>query len=198
MWKMRVVGIDLAGLETNPSGFAVLEDGEFETSLAYSDEQIIELCKSHGPDLVAIDAPLTLPRRGNLRKSDLSLIRRGLRVFPPTFAGMRKLTERGMRLAKKLRAKKIRVIEVHPRTSGLILFHAADRARWLAEMDRLGYGVRGGKSRHEIDAVMAAMTGLLHLRRKTEEVGARREGSIVIPKTGVLSPSTRSWRGWRC
>lgn len=178
---MKVAGIDLAGLATNPSGFAISEGRKLKTQLTYSDEQIIDLCIMTKPNLVAIDAPLSFPRRGNLRKADLSLIKRGLRVFPPTFGGMRSLTERGIRLAKKLRAKKISVIEVHPRTSGLVLFKTKDRARWMAKLKRKGFSIVGCESRHEIDAAMAAVTGILHLKRKTEEVGARREGTIVIP-----------------
>jgi len=178
---MKAIGIDLAGLETNPSGFAVLTNRNFKAQIVYSDERMISLCADEEPSVVAIDAPLGLPKRGNLRDADRSLIKRGLRVFPPTFAGMRKLTERGIILAKKLRARKIKVIEIHPRTSGLLLFNTSDRARWLAELKKMGLRFEGGKSAHEVDAMMAAMTGLLYLKGEAEKVGTQREGTIVIP-----------------
>ncbi|MCS7131383.1 MAG: DUF429 domain-containing protein, partial [Hadesarchaea archaeon] len=125
---MRVVGIDLAGTSTNPTGFASLQRRAFKTGLVYRDDEIIKLCERLSPAVIAIDAPLSLPERGNLRSADASLIHRGLRVFPPTFAGMRVLTSRGMRIASSLRAIGFRVIEVHPRTSGVILFGKADKA----------------------------------------------------------------------
>jgi hypothetical protein len=40
---------------------------------------------------------------------------------------------------------------------------------------------------HEIDAGIAALTGCLHLKRKTELIGNRKEGIIVEPKR-------RDWR----
>ncbi|MDI6642586.1 MAG: DUF429 domain-containing protein [Candidatus Hodarchaeaceae archaeon] len=178
---MKVIGIDLAGLATNPSGFAILVGRTFKTQLIYSDEQMIELCVKEKPDLVAIDAPLSLPKRGNLRDADLSLIKRGLRVFPPTFTGMRSLTARGILLTKKLRTRKIKVIEIHPRTSGITIFKTANRSQWRKKLKKMGFCLRGGKSRHELDAVLAAFTGTLHLRGKTEEIGKVGEGTIVIP-----------------
>ena len=185
---MKVVGIDLAGRVTNPSGFALLSDRKIETRLVYSDDEIIELCIRERPSVVAIDAPLSLPRRGNLRKADASLIKRGFRVFPPTFAGMRSLTLRGMRLAKELRAKKIRVIEIHPRTSGMLLFKTPNRERWTTKLRGEGWRFGESASEHEIDAAMAALTGALYLGEKTEGVGAPREGVITVPLSESRTP----------
>jgi predicted RNase H-like nuclease (RuvC/YqgF family) len=36
-------------------------------------------------------------------------------------------------------------------------------------------------TRHEIDAATAALTGYLHLKQKTELIGDRIEGYIVVP-----------------
>lgn len=180
---MKVVGIDLAGRANNPSGFALFSDRGLDVRLVYSDEEMIELCERERPVLIAIDAPLSLPRRGNLREADASLIKRGLRVFPPTFSGMRSLTERGMRLANEFRAKKFRVIEIHPRTSGVILFKSQDRRRWIDELGKRGWRLKGDESEHEVDATVAALTGVLHIQKKTEEVGAAKEGTIVIPRS---------------
>jgi predicted nuclease with RNAse H fold len=178
---MKTIGIDLAGRTTNPSGFAVLSGHTFKTQLVYSDNQIIDICTKERPVIVSIDAPLSLPARGNLREADASLIQRSLRVFPPTFAGMRLLTERGIRLAKKLRARKIRVIEIHPRTSGVVLFKTANRDQWIKKLMEMGFRFEGGDSRHEKDAALAALTGAIHIRGKTEEIGDLEEGTIVIP-----------------
>jgi len=186
---MKIIGIDLAGRPTNPSGFALLSGRTFKTQLVYSDKQMIDLCTQERPAIVSIDAPLSLPARGNLRNADISLIKRGLRVFPPTFAGMRSLTERGIRLAKKLRVRKIRVIEIHPRTSGMILFKTANRDRWAKKLGEMGFRFKGGNSRHEMDAALAALTGALHTRGKTEEIGDLQEGTIVIPLRQAALPA---------
>jgi hypothetical protein len=187
--SMKIIGIDLAGHTTNPSGFAVLSGHTFKTQLVCSDRQMIDLCMQEQPAIVSVDAPLSLPASGNLRKADASLIKRGLRVFPPTFAGMLSLTKRGVRLAKKLRARKIRVIEIHPRTSGVMLFNTPKRDLWIAKLKKMGFRFQGGKSRHEIDAALAALTGALYLRGKTEEIGSAKEGTVVIPLRQAASPA---------
>lgn len=182
---MITIGLDLAGLPSNPTGFTLLIDRKFETGLVYLDEEIVELCSRNRPALVAIDAPLSLPTSGNLRQADRLLIGRGLRVFPPTFAGMKKLTARGIRLAGELRGKGIKFIEIHPRTSGKILFETPKRQAWLSKLKRKRWTVGQNMSEHEADAVVAALTAWLHLRGMTEEIGADGEGTIVIPR-GLL------------
>ncbi|MEM2890163.1 MAG: DUF429 domain-containing protein [Candidatus Hadarchaeum sp.] len=179
---MKVIGIDLAGLETNPSGFAILVDKKFITQTLHTDEQILENCSAAKPLVVAIDAPLSFPKRGNLRVADLALIKSGFRVFPPKFGGMKSLTTRGMKLASKIKKANIDVIEVHPRTSGLIIFGTDDRKKWVEELKRRGYEFKGETSRHEIDAALAALTAFLYLEKRTEKIGTPNEGIIIIPR----------------
>lgn len=179
---MKVLGIDLAGKGANPSGLALFSGDEVETKLVKTDGEILELCRDECPALVAIDAPLSLPSEGNLRQADSQLIKRGHRVFPPTFGGMKLLTERGIRLAKKLRDRGFEVIEIHPRTSGKILFGTPEREIWVSELERMGLKLRPNISEHEIDGILAALTARLHLKGKTEEVGDSAEGVMVIPR----------------
>lgn len=179
---MKVLGLDLAGIDTNPSGFALLSNRRFRTGLIYSDDEIIELCAKNRPEVVAIDAPLSLPKSGSLRKADALLIGRGYRVLPPTLGGMRALTERGIRLADRLRTKAFGVIEIHPRTSGKILFGTQERRDWLFELKQQGWSIDARISEHEVDAAIAALTGALKLWGKTEEVGTPTEGIIIIPR----------------
>ena len=183
---VKVIGVDLAGRPTNPSGFALLSNRKISARLVYYNKEIVELCTRERPALIAIDAPLSLPRRGNLRTADAELIRRGLRVFPPTFAGMLSLTERGINLATELRTKSLQVIEIHPRTSGVLIFKTPDRRQWVIKLREKGVKLKESASEHEIDAAMAALTGALHLQRKTEEVGEAEEGTIVIPRRQLL------------
>lgn len=179
---MTIIGLDLAGLPSNPTGFALLIDRKFETDLVYLDEDIVKLCSRSPPALVAIDAPLSLPASGNLRQADRLLIERGFRVFPPTFASMKKLTTRGIRMAGELLGKGVKIIEIHPRTSGKILFGTSKRKAWLSKLRKKRWTVGQNMSEHEADAVVAALTAWLHLRRKTEEIGTAGEGIIIIPR----------------
>jgi predicted nuclease with RNAse H fold len=185
MRKVAVVGLDLAGVPKNPSGFALLSLGQIETCLLYSDAEIIERCVQTRPKVVAIDAPLSLPKSGGFRSVDKQLIKLGLRVFSPMFGGMKKLTVRGMKLASKLRSRGLEVIEIHPRTSGIVLFGSPDRAKWVSKLRRQGWRLKFGKSDHEIDAAVAALTGMFWVKKKAEEVGDKREGTIFIPR-GLL------------
>lgn len=67
---MLAVGLDLAGVETRPSGFCVLKDMKAETLLLYSDREIIAKIRDLKPEIIAVDAPLSLPAGRNLWKND--------------------------------------------------------------------------------------------------------------------------------
>lgn len=174
-----VAGLDLAGSERRPTGFAVLRGRRFSTGTLLTDRELLEFCEGCRPSLIAIDAPLNFPDEGSLRPCDRELISRGLRVFPPTFAGMRKLTERGIRISSLLRSAGLEVIEVHPRTSGVLIFGAPERSVWLRRLRLAGFRLDPA-SDHEVDAAISALTALLHLRGLTEVVGGE-GGAIVIP-----------------
>lgn len=180
---MKVVGLDLAGISSRPTGTAVAKNKKITTFLLHSDQEIISTCNEENPDVIAIDAPLSKPRKGGLRTCDRELISKGLRVFPPLFGGMKKLTSRGIKIAKKLRLQKHAVIEVHPRTSGRLLFGTSDREVWIRKLKNLGFNLEGVKTEHEIDAVLAAITGELHLKGKTDEIGKRAKIIVPLPKT---------------
>ncbi|QKQ99135.1 DUF429 domain-containing protein [Metallosphaera tengchongensis] len=101
-------GIDLA--VKRESAVAVMTGNLIEVQFLLADEEIINACEE--AKVVAIDAPLTY--KEGYREVDLLLVRRGLRVFPPSF--IKALTYRGMELSKSLNA-----IETHPTSSFKIL-----------------------------------------------------------------------------
>ena len=94
-----------------------------DTSLIYTDEEILSKIRQIDPKIVAIDAPLSLPpgrksleeRNGNhLRECDRELLKKGIKFFPVTLGPMRKLTERGMRLKKILEEENFITLEAYP------------------------------------------------------------------------------------
>ncbi len=123
-------GIDLAALPKNQTGACLFNDSRFACRTLHDDDEIIAFIEENHPHVVAIDAPLTLPRgrccfddsccgTRKIRECDRMLISRGYRVFPPGFSFMKQLTLRGKSLKEKLRGYEL--IEVHPRTSMRIL-----------------------------------------------------------------------------
>ncbi|MEM3696070.1 MAG: DUF429 domain-containing protein [Candidatus Bathyarchaeia archaeon] len=186
MKKSIIIGIDLAGTPKNPTGWALWKDKMVKTALVYTDEEILEGVLSHAPSIVAIDAPLRLPKEGILRKADKEMIRLGYRVFPPSLPAMKKLTLRAIKINKLILEKSYKIIEVHPTSTRKAL------SMPLKEWERIQIalqtlGVEGDiKTRpltsHEIDAVTAALTAYLHMQNLTEAIGDAEEGFIIVPK----------------
>ena len=191
---MIVVGVDLAGVENRPSGFCVLEGMNAKTCLLYTDEEILQKTRKLKPDVIAIDAPLSLPpgRKSieertdiHLRECDRELLKRGIKILPITLGGMRNLTQRGIKLRNILEAEGFRVIEVYPGGAQDVLGIPRKRRgkkNLLEGLKRLGIkGLRGRMSDHELDAVTSAFVGKLFLEGKSETLGDSERG-IVMPK----------------
>ena len=191
---MRVVGIDLAGVETRPTGFCIMEGMKVKTSLLYTDKEIIQEVKKAKPKIVAIDAPLSLPKGRksieekshiHLRECDRELLKRRIKFFPITLGPMRKLTKRGISLKQKLEKEGFKAIEVYPGGAQDIL----KIPRKQRGLEKLTLGLRKLKikgltkrmSDHELDAVTCAFVGKLFLEGKTETFGDPVKG-IVMPK----------------
>jgi predicted nuclease with RNAse H fold len=192
---MAIIGLDLAGVETRPTGFCILENMDASTFLVYNDEEIIKKIQETKPQLVAVDAPLSLPtgrksideRTGtHLRECDKELLRRRIRFFPVTLGPMRKLTCRGIRLKKILESKCFRVIEVYPGGAQDIL----GVPRKQKGLQNLRNGLKKLKIRgitdtmdgDELDAVTCAYVGRLYLEGKTVTYGTD-DQAIIMPNT---------------
>lgn len=194
-----VVGIDLAGSPRRPTGLCLLRGLRAETLVAFSDEQILDFVRQARPDLVPIDAPLSLPkgrrtihdRSGeHLRDCDRELLRRGIRFFPITLGPMRMLTERGLALKKKLRAMGYRAVECYPGAAqdvwGLPRQHR-DRQGLLSGLRKLGVrGLRKTATSDELDAATAALVGRWYLFG---------EGAMFGGRNGILIPAVTGTGG---
>jgi len=120
----RVVGLDLAGSPNRDTGACVMErPRRLRAAVLRSDREILEFVISSLPQLVVIDAPLSLPRGRktiedrsgpHLRECDRELLRRRIPFFPLTLGPMRMLTVRGMRIARALTRQGIPVVEGYP------------------------------------------------------------------------------------
>jgi predicted nuclease with RNAse H fold len=187
-----VVGIDLAGSPRRPTGVCVLRGMKAETHVALRDEEILHSISQAKPDLVPIDAPLSLPngrktihdRSGeHFRDCDRELRRRGIRFFPITLGPMRMLTERGLALKSKIETMGYRTVECFPGAAqdvwGIPRQHR-DLEGLRAGLKRLRVkGLADAATSDELDAVTAALVGRWFLLGRGEMLGG--EGGIAMP-----------------
>jgi len=148
------------------------------------------------PAIVAIDAPLALPRGRtslevpgppHLRACDRELLALGIRFFPLTLGPMRQLTARGIALASRLRDRGIPVIEAYPGGAQDVLGlprKGTGEERLRRAMVRFGFHGdvnRRGITHDELDAVACAYTGREHLAGRSLVLGTAEEAELVLP-----------------
>jgi len=198
-----VVGVDLRGKAHNPTGMASCRDGSVETAVLYEDAEILDWTVAHQPDLVSIDAPLSLPRGrltpfdddptrvscGIVRDAERRLWSRGIRVYPALIRHMQSLTSRGLRLAEALRARGVEVIESYPGAAQDVL--GIPRKGVAVELlgrglEDFGFALPKALTHDELDAVTSALVGYFYLANAYEGLGADDENYMIIPRPGTL------------
>ena len=152
------------------------------TELAYLD-----------PDLIMIDAPLTLPGvfwLGNgytdhfFRKCD-----RELRAMSPMFLGG--LTARAMQLQKYMNGMGSRMLETYPRKLAEIFElpmskygkKKADLPVLVGSLvEKLGVSINSSQisSWHHFDALLAFLSGIRHLEEQSLRFGIEEEGLVTV------------------
>lgn len=157
---MKVVGIDLAGKNENPTGFCLLDDSGSHIKLLFRDEEILREVDDSRPDCIAIDAPFWLPQ-GTWRPSDEKLLKRGFQPVSPLFPTMRILVLRAMSLVRTLKEKEYNVIEVFS--------SASERVLGLSKEPR--------KNKDEYDALLCALTAKAYLEGRYEDLDG-----VIIPR----------------
>jgi predicted nuclease with RNAse H fold len=193
-----IVGIDLAGSEKRPTGFCILHDLNSKCCILYTDREILENVQKVKPKVIAIDAPLSLPKGRksleekcniHLRKCDKELISMKIKFFPITLGPMRMLTKRGIRLRRILEKKGFKVIEVYPGAAQDI-WKIPRKQKGLEKLRRglMRLGVKGDISKNditgdELDAITSALVGKAYLEGKYLAIGDPEEGLIILPKT---------------
>lgn len=191
---MSIVGLDLAGVETRPTGFCILTNMKAQTCDLFTDKEIIQKTIDAHPHVIAIDAPLSLPpgRKSieertsiHLRDSDRALLKMGIKLFPITLGPMRKLTVRGIALRETFEHIGFTVLEAYP--GGAQDVWGIPRKQQGLEKMRAGLekigieGLNADLSDHELDAATIAYVGKLFLEGKTVVYGDSKLG-IVMPK----------------
>jgi predicted nuclease with RNAse H fold/dephospho-CoA kinase len=199
--KSIAVGVDLTGSETKPSGFCVLDGAHATTQLIGPDDDMVAAILAAKPDIVSIDSPLCLPRGrihvgdddpgratyGIMRQSERTLKRRGINVYPCLLPSMQRLTERGIRLANRLRKMGVPVIESYPGAAQDIMGIPRKGAgiHWL-QQGLAGFGITGAfvddlPSHDELDAITSALVGTFLLNGRFEALGGEGESPLIVP-----------------
>ncbi len=168
---MRIVGIDLAAKEKNPTGIALMENNRIECLTVYDDSQILSSIFSFNPSIIAIDAPLT---RNEDRYADRYLKKYG--AMSLKIPSIKLLANRGLRIKEALENKGYEVIEVFPTATAKILgFYKKNKMEMLSYFE--DFKIKGGKNKHEVDAIIAAYTAYLYTLGKCKEIDG-----VVIPQ----------------
>ncbi len=194
--KTVVVGIDLAGSPKRDTGICLMLNKKIiKYATLHEDKDIIAFVKEANPQIIGIDAPLSLPpgRKSlddnngvHLRECDKELTKRKIRFFPVTLGPMRMLTLRGLYLKKRFKRLGYNSIEIYPGATQDI--YGIPRKQHSMEgllkgLEGLGIkGLNAEMNNDELDAVTGAFTAYLYLKGKAEILGSLKAGAIIIPK----------------
>ncbi len=203
--ELRIVGIDLTGSSKRPTGWCLLAGDEAVTKTLSTDRELIAETIASRPHLVSIDSPLSLPKGrrsvrdsdpgrakyGIMRQCERTLKKRGVNVYPSLIPSMQKLTARGIRLAKALRALGVPVIESYPGAAQDIMGIPRKRAgldllkRGLGEFGIRGEFLERDVTHDEVDAATSAAVGLFFWSGKFEALGNEDEEYLIVPDMHV-------------
>lgn len=173
-----------------------------------------ELIDAWRPEVVAIDSPPSFAPSGTSRAAERLLHRRGIRIFPcpcaeraegnaffdwmrAGFGVFAMAANAGFEVGVDAAAVQGRAIEVYPHGSAVTLRGARPAAgtlrtprrkrAWRAQvLADNGVSVDDRATVHEVDAMLAALTGTRALEGVASAVGRPEEGVIVVPVRALL------------
>ena len=198
---MKIVGVDLAGVDRRETGFAIVDGFKTETCVLHTDEEIFEAIEKSGANLITIDSPLGYPKGrccldyncecrkyGCMRIGEKQMVKIGVRIFPCGFGGMQKLTNRGIMFRRALEKKGYEVIETYPGSAQDLLGMPRKKAG-IEELRKalINYGFVGDVSKkiitdHELDAITSSLVGELYKKGEYIALGIKEEAQIITAK----------------
>ena len=179
-------------------------------------EMLAVAVKELEPDVVAIDSPPAWGSGGGSRRTERELRAIGIQSYGTpsdprkgenAFYAWMKVGFEAFDAARsagfdRFRSGRVkgRAIEVFPHASAVVLAgclppQSMPKREWRAEVLR-SKGVRadGLRSADQVDAALAALTGLIALRGRSTSLGDPKEGVIVLPVTSLPARPYRRCR----
>ncbi len=180
----------ILGIDVGKISYAALLDSE-RISFAGRLEEIWEDLKRGRVrvDFAGIDAPLTMPEKGNFRECEKELIKRGIRIMP--FFFLKKIHTIAKKIKFELEKQEIKVFEVYPYATRKILNLSPEvnkrrdykkifqNLTKFCKIDR-----EKVKNHHLVDAIICALTVKLFLKGQGEVISGK-DGDILIPRAFV-------------
>jgi len=179
---LKILGVDLAAKENNPTGICIMEGSKCILQTSYSDSDILRKVIENSPILIAVDAPLTLGER----VCDKLLKKYG--VMPLNLKSIHSLAVRAINIVEKInKLINCKIIEVFPTGTAKVL-GVYDRLQYN-KIENLKTKLQVSFLKHptkdELDAFLASLTGFLAINGLTEEIGDEK-GKITFPKVNSV------------
>jgi predicted nuclease with RNAse H fold len=181
-------------------------------------EEALMMLEERRPEVVSIDAPLTLPkglhcleescacapangRKGRMGEVELAQMGIGC-FFTSKKSIIKPLIYRGMKIRQLLEGKGYKVIEVYPYATKVMVFgdqmpskNKPEALEFLrSKLPCLVPGADGfskSLNHDKCDAILTAYTAHLYLKGETDSLGSEEEGAIAVPKLQGASRNGR-------
>lgn len=206
--RFVILGIDLAGKVDSRTGICLLCGRDAKTWVAHTNEDICRIVAQTQPDLISIDAPLSLPKGRNtvydddpmrekmgiLRYSERVLKTRKVNSYPALIRSMQELTKRGIMLAQLFRKQGYPVIECFPGAAQDVVQLPRKRTdETLLKRGLMELGIQGEYKdtvvcHDELDAITAALVGQFFISGYYEPLGIPEENDMIIPQREYREP----------
>jgi predicted nuclease with RNAse H fold len=181
--------------------------------------ELAAVIQDRNPSIIAIDSPPKFGVEGNSRLAERELNSRGINIFytpsdsakccNPYYAWM-EVGHECFKLASLYGFETFfgagslekRAIEVYPHANAVVLTGCCPPRGWLKKrsdkrqwrwrpLEALGIDTVKLKSMDQVDAALAALTGLYALQKRFVTVGCPSEGVIVLPTERLLNRYSR-------
>jgi predicted nuclease with RNAse H fold len=192
---MNIWGVDYGSKMAGTTAIAIWSGNSIEIIQSAvkkdADQFLKKAFETHNPELIGLDAPLSLPGvyRGMKGYKDYMYRQcdRSIGAMSPMFLGG--LTARAMRMAAFFRSSKCRVLEVYPGGLAKELFSDIEGYKkkdhleqWIPiiQSEFEGINVQSPENWHQFDALLALRSAIRITQQQCKIFGSEDEGMIYV------------------
>ena len=186
----KIIGIDYGSKLAGTSAICFAEEGKLKINQSEkkrdADKFILDFCRVFNPELVFIDAPLSLPAAYFEDQADDYFYRaadRATQAMSPMFIGG--LTARAMKLRATLIKQSCEVLETYPKQLVLLLalnnYYKKDLTSFKNALQKFNdFELPIFKNWHQADAALAYTSASRYINGNCQIIGEQTEGRIFI------------------